>query len=171
MRSIRAARCSGASATISWIVEQFGLAIIPLCRFTSCGLTSGTTSGTSGSMRNALELSITTAPALTAAGTRRLLISPPALKKVTSTPSKAFSSRMPTWTLRPEKGTRVPAERSEASGLSSVTVNFRSSSTFSISLPTAPVAPATATFTTQLLARWHFGLAPSGLSWRHHQTP
>jgi long-chain acyl-CoA synthetase len=40
--------------------------------------TSGTTSGTSGSMRKALELSITTAPRFTASGAKVLLAAPPA---------------------------------------------------------------------------------------------
>ena len=33
------------------IVEQFALAMMPWCSFTSSGLTSGMTSGTSSSMR------------------------------------------------------------------------------------------------------------------------
>src|SRR5438552_2840985 len=46
------------------MVEQFGLATMPFGMLRSASaLTSGTTSGTSGSMRQALELSITTAPA------------------------------------------------------------------------------------------------------------
>ena len=40
--------------------------------------TSGTTKGTSGFMRKALELSITTAPASTALGANTLEIAPPA---------------------------------------------------------------------------------------------
>ncbi len=46
------------------MVVQFGLATIPLgMRSSSWALTSGTTSGQSGSIRHALELSITMAPA------------------------------------------------------------------------------------------------------------
>ena len=46
------------------MVVQLGFAIIPLGRLsTSSGLTSETTSGTSGSLRHAEELSTTTAPA------------------------------------------------------------------------------------------------------------
>jgi hypothetical protein len=46
------------------MVVQFGLAMMPLGRSASvCGLTSDTTSGTSGCMRQADELSITVAPA------------------------------------------------------------------------------------------------------------
>jgi len=51
------------------MVEQLGLATMPFgifCR--ASALTSGTTRGTSGSMRQALELSTTTAPALAAIG-------------------------------------------------------------------------------------------------------
>ena len=50
------------------IAAQFGLAMIPWWRAISSGLISGTTSGTAGSMRNAEELSITTAPLRTAIG-------------------------------------------------------------------------------------------------------
>ena len=60
------------------IVEQFGLAMIPLCVKISSGLTSGTTRGTSGSIRNALELSITIAPRFAASGPNVLEIDPPA---------------------------------------------------------------------------------------------
>ena len=43
---------------------QLGLAMMPLGRSAiACGLTSATTSGTAGSIRQADELSITTAPA------------------------------------------------------------------------------------------------------------
>ena len=52
----------GFIATAIIIVEQLGFAIIPLCLNASLGLTSGTTSGISGSILKALLLSITTAP-------------------------------------------------------------------------------------------------------------
>ncbi len=56
--------CSGFSATTSCAVEQFGLAMMfflakPLA---AAALTSGTISGTSGSSRQADELSMTTQP-------------------------------------------------------------------------------------------------------------
>lgn len=45
------------------MVVQFGLAMMPLGRSAiACGLTSETTSGTSGSRRQAEELSMTTGP-------------------------------------------------------------------------------------------------------------
>jgi hypothetical protein len=52
------------STGIAAMVVQFGLAMMPLrASPIACGLTSLTTSGTSGSMRQALLLSITVAPA------------------------------------------------------------------------------------------------------------
>ena len=62
------------------MVEQLGLAIIPLCFLISCGLTSGTTKGTSGSILQALLLSTTTAPALAAIGANSLLTDPEVLE-------------------------------------------------------------------------------------------
>ena len=44
------------------IVVQLGFAMMPRCFWISAGLISGTTKGTSGSIRKAEELSITTAP-------------------------------------------------------------------------------------------------------------
>src|SRR5215204_2400361 len=63
-----AASWIGLSATISCIVEQFGLAIRPLWLSSASGLTSETTSGTAGSRRHLEELSTTTAPASTNRG-------------------------------------------------------------------------------------------------------
>jgi len=56
--------CSGFNATTSCAVEQFGLAMIFFLTkpTTASALTSGTIKGTSGSIRQAEELSITTAP-------------------------------------------------------------------------------------------------------------
>lgn len=42
---------SAFTAVTVMIVEQFALAMMPWCSFTSSGLTSGMTSGTSSSMR------------------------------------------------------------------------------------------------------------------------
>ncbi len=71
--------------TTSCIVEQFGLAIIPLCLNISFELTSGTTNGTSGSARKAELLSITTVPLPAASGANLLLISEPAENNAIST--------------------------------------------------------------------------------------
>src|SRR6185312_14836988 len=65
---MRRSRPASASSTLrigmAAIVVQFGFAMIPLrASAIACGLTSLTTSGTSGSIRHALELSITVTPA------------------------------------------------------------------------------------------------------------
>src|SRR5919205_1078247 len=69
-RLIRARSCRGFSATTIWIVEQFGLAMMlrVLKSRSASRLTSGTTSGTSGSMRKCEVLSITTHPRAAALG-------------------------------------------------------------------------------------------------------
>src|SRR3989338_9626520 len=81
------------------MVEQFGLAIMPLCFLMSCGFTSGTTKGTFLSMRNWLVLSITTHPALAAIGAQSLLISAPGENRPICMSSKecslTFSIGMP----------------------------------------------------------------------------
>ncbi len=70
------------------MVEQFGLAIIPLCSCKSASFTSGTTNGTFSSIRKALVLSTTIAPRLAASGASSLDTLPPALNKAISIPSK-----------------------------------------------------------------------------------
>src|SRR3954453_3264478 len=57
-----AASWMGLRATMSCIVEQFGLAMMPLWASSASGLTSETTSGTPGSRRKAEGLSTTTHP-------------------------------------------------------------------------------------------------------------
>ncbi len=66
------------------MVEQLGLERMPRWASTASGLTSGTTSGTPGSMRNALDLSTTTQPRATAAGAKRFDVDPPAEKSARS---------------------------------------------------------------------------------------
>ena len=78
----------GSSATTIWMVVQLGFAMTPECQAMSAALTSGTTSGTSGSMRKALELSIMTAPAATTASRISRETEAPALNRAMSTPSK-----------------------------------------------------------------------------------
>ncbi len=125
------------------IVVQFGFATIPrLALASSSGLTSETTSGTSSSIRNAEELSTTIAPAAANFGPHAFEMEPPAEKIATSKPSMA-SSASPT-TMRPLPRSR-PAERSLANGTTSEAGNARVSSRSSICVPTAPVAPTTAT--------------------------
>ena len=63
-RSRPAASLNGLSTGIAAIVVQFGFAMMPLGGLiASCGFTSDTTSGTSGSPRQHEELSTTVAPA------------------------------------------------------------------------------------------------------------
>ena len=61
----------------------------------------------------------------------------------------------------PLNSTGLPALRSEARGTSSTTGKSRSSSTFNISRPTAPVAPATATFTFRISFHLDWSKGPS----------
>jgi hypothetical protein len=60
-------------------------------------------------------------------------------------PPKESLVRTSTGISRPLKVTALPSERSEARGLNSATGKLRSSRQATICLPTAPVAPATAT--------------------------
>src|SRR5205085_3261748 len=89
--------CSGFSATTSCAVEQFGLAMMfffvnpP----TASALTSGTTSGTSGSIRHADELSITTAPAAPILGDHSFDTAPPAdIRQMSVSPKSKCSSAL-----------------------------------------------------------------------------
>ena len=118
-RVILAASCSGLRTGIAAIVVQLGLAMIPLGRLaTSSGLTSLTTSGTSGSRRQAEELSITTAPAAATRGANSREVPPPAEKIAISSPAKsAVAVSSTTTSLSPEPlfhDNFWPAERAEA---------------------------------------------------------
>ncbi len=67
------------AGSITTIVVQFGLATIPLrAPSIASGFTSLTTSGTSGSMRHADELSTTTAPPATKRSAQAFDVEPPA---------------------------------------------------------------------------------------------
>jgi hypothetical protein len=99
------------------MVEQFGLAMMPRFLYCAiaCGLTSLTTSGTSGSMRNCEVLSITTVPALAARGACTAETLAPGENRPISTPVKSNRSRSCTFsTWSSPKETSPPAERSEA---------------------------------------------------------
>src|SRR5436190_565271 len=87
--------CSGLSATTSCAVEQFGLAMMPFLRkpTTASAFTSGTISGTSGSVRQNEELSITTAPAAAILGAQSLATGEPADIRQISTSEKSQCSR------------------------------------------------------------------------------
>ena len=126
-------------------VVQFGLAMMPLCHFTSSALISGITSGTASSCRNALELSTTTQPALAAMGANSFEMLPPALNSAMSMPlNESFVSSLTAMSV-PRNLSFLPTERAEASRVSLPAGKLRFSSVLIISMPTAPVAPTTAT--------------------------
>ena len=76
------------STGIATIVVQFGLATMPLgIDWSAWAFTSGTTSGTSGSMRQAEELSMTVAPAAATRGARARDAVAPAENRAMSRPS------------------------------------------------------------------------------------
>jgi hypothetical protein len=130
------------------MVEQFGLAMMRRLRkpARACGLTSGTTSGTSGSMRKWEVLSITTHPAAAARGAWMAETEAPGENRPRSVPWKSKVSRLRTLsTCFSPKEICCPAERGEARATTSLTGNWRSARVFSISRPTLPVAPTTAT--------------------------
>src|SRR6516225_5611179 len=100
------------------MVEQLGLATIPFgMRRSASALTSGTTSGTSGSMRQALELSITMAPARAAIGLYSRLTRAGVLDSTMSMPAKASGRSGSTGYDLPAKSMGLPALRSEARNL------------------------------------------------------
>src|SRR6185312_8437559 len=142
-----AASCSGFSATRSCAVEQFGLAMMffRVNPEMESGFTSGTISGTSGSVRKADELSMTTQPCLAIFGDHSLETLPPADIRQMSVSEKSYWSSTLVFSVLSPKATSEPSERREASGTISLTGKPRSSRMLSISRPTLPVAPTTAT--------------------------
>src|SRR4051794_34720807 len=113
------------------MATQFGLATIPFgMQASSWALTSGTTSGTSGSIRHADELSTTMAPALAAIGLNSRLTDAGVLDRTISTPANASGRIGSTLYCWPRNVTDLPALRSEARNLIERVGNARSSSTF-----------------------------------------
>src|SRR4051794_20900596 len=139
------ARWSGPTAMTAVIAVQLGFAMIPGCPRRAWAFTSGTTSGTSGAIRHALELSTHTTPA--AAASRQIVRDTvtPADSRARSQPRSASSDSSRIVSSSPRNATRDPADRALASGTSSSTGNERCSRVRVISRPTAPVAPITAT--------------------------
>ena len=139
------------STGIAAIVVQFGLAMMPLrASRTAPGLTSLTTSGTSGSIRQAEELSMTIAPAAANRGACSLDVEPPAENSAMSMPDRSAVSASSTtiWRTEPSAaghGNVEPADRDEAKNRISSTGKWRSTSSRRITAPTWPVAPTTAT--------------------------
>ena len=128
------------------MVVQLGLATIPFpIEPRAAALTSGTTKGTSGSIRQAEELSMTMAPPATNLGANSLEAAAPPEKRAMSTPATSAVAASSTTTSSPRKAIRRPAEREVAKSLRSSTGNSRSSRIARITVPTWPVAPRTAT--------------------------
>src|SRR6056297_1072126 len=97
------------------MVEQFGLAIMPLFQEMSSAFTSGTTRGTSGSILHALLLSTTVTPLDAAIGANFLLVSPPAENSAMSMSlSKEFSLSSSTVYVSPLQVRILPADLADA---------------------------------------------------------
>src|SRR5271165_5529640 len=102
------------------MVVQFGLATIPLgIEDNAATLTSGTTRGTSGSIRQAEELSMTTAPAAANLGASSFDAGAPVENRAMSNPATSAMAASSTTTSFPRKGIRRPAERDDANILRS----------------------------------------------------
>jgi N-glycosylase/DNA lyase len=135
----------GFNTTTAWIVEQLGLAMIPLWFSKAVGLTSGTTKGTPGSILHALLLSTTMQPFEAAIGAKILLLDAPAENNAISNPlSKEVSVNSSTITVLPLNCISLPFDLAEAKTAISSIGKSLSSSTFNMVLPTIPVAPTTA---------------------------
>ena len=128
------------------MVEQLGFAIILSLAVSRSALISGTTRGFVGSIRQAEELSMTVIPAAANFGAHSSEVPPPAEKIATAGFAAIASVMLTTLYLFPLNSTSLPTDFSDATGISVVTGKFLSASTWSILVPTNPVAPTTATF-------------------------
>src|SRR5882724_4997289 len=140
------ARCSAPIAAIMDNVVQFGLAMMPFGRSeTFAAFTSGTTSGTSGSIRKAPELSTATAPRSAAIGAHCALTSSGTSNRAMSTPSNTSGASASTVMSLPRTRSTLPAERADATSRISDHGTVSRESMMSIIVePTAPVAPTMA---------------------------
>ena len=109
------------------------------------GFTSGTISGTSGSIRQADELSMTRGPARPIFGDHSLEKAPETLISTTSTLEKSNCSMSLQRMIPSFQPTSTPMDLREAMACISSTGKFTSSRMLNISRPTLPVAPTTAT--------------------------
>src|SRR5262249_4818666 len=114
-------------------------------RLSASALTSGTTRGTSGSMRHALELSMTIAPTCAAIGLVSRLTDAGVLDKTISTPANASARIGSIGYDFPLNVIVLPALRWEARNLMVRSGSRCSSTTCRMTSPTAPVAPTIAT--------------------------
>src|SRR5699024_5993844 len=127
------------------MVVQFGFAMMPLATASRApGLTSLTTSGTSGSERQAEELSTTVTPAAANRSAWAREVAPPAENRAMSSPLGSASAASSTVMGCPLKSMVFPAERAEANSLRVPISNPGSSARrSSMTPPTWPVAPTT----------------------------
>lgn len=118
------------STGMAAMVVQFGLAMMPLgrCPASREKLTSETTSGTSGSLRQAEELSTTTAPAAANRGACTRDIVAPAENSAMSRPDGSAVSLFSTSISSPRKASFLPSERAEAKNRTELAGKLRSSS-------------------------------------------
>src|SRR5690606_17255278 len=128
------------------MVEQLGLAMILSFCVKFSALISGTTSFLVGSIRQADELSTTVVPASANFGAHSKEVSPPAENKATWGFISTAVCKLTTLYFLSLKVISFPTDFSDATGINSVTGKLRSAKTFSITSPTIPVAPTTATF-------------------------
>ncbi len=136
-RTSPASSCRGLSAGIAAIVVQLGLAMMPLPAFATCsGLTSLTTSGTAGSIRQAEELSMTTAPAAAKRSASARDAVAPAENSAMSSPAGSAVAASSTVTSPPDQGSVEPADRAEAKKRISATGKSRSASSRRMTAPT-----------------------------------
>ena len=139
----------GFKATTICIVVQLGLAMILRgVSKASIPLTSGTTKGTSASMRNALELSIISVPLAVITSAYSRDVPAPAEAKAMSTPLKSSALRVSSFTMisLPRYVYVRPALRLEPNSNNSSIGKFCWSSVRRNSCPTAPLAPTIAIF-------------------------
>ena len=114
-RSRPASSCSTFSTGMAAMVVQFGLAMMPFTASSiACGLTSLTTSGTSGSMRQPLELSMTVTPAAAKRGACAFESVAPAEKIAMSRPDGSAVEASSMTMSSPFHGSVEPAERADA---------------------------------------------------------
>ena len=107
--------CNGFNTGMATMVVQFGLPTMPFgIEASASAFTSGTTRGTSGSIRHADELSITMAPAAATRGASTREAAPPHEKRAMSRPAKSAVSASSTTMSSSPHGSVVPAERAEA---------------------------------------------------------
>src|SRR5690606_2327444 len=106
-----------------------------------------------GSIRQADELSTTVVPTAANLGAHSNDVSPPAENNATSGFISTAVCKFTTLYFLSLKAISLPTDFSDATGINSVTGKLRSAKTFSITSPTIPVAPTTATLIDKFVLR------------------